>query len=46
MEQDLAFIRGLPKAELHLIESGHFALEDNAEAIGAHIGQFLSKEAR
>jgi pimeloyl-ACP methyl ester carboxylesterase len=41
-----AFLRDLPKAELHLLESGHFALEDNAEAIAAHIRRFFSKEAR
>jgi pimeloyl-ACP methyl ester carboxylesterase len=41
-----AFLRDLPKAELHLIDSGHFALEDNAVAIAGHIRRFLSKEVR
>jgi pimeloyl-ACP methyl ester carboxylesterase len=40
-----AFLRDLPKAELHLIDSGHFALEDNSGAIAGHILRFL-KETR
>jgi pimeloyl-ACP methyl ester carboxylesterase len=37
-----AYRRDLPKAELHLIDTGHFALEDSSEFIAEHIRQFLS----
>jgi pimeloyl-ACP methyl ester carboxylesterase len=30
----------LPQAELHILDTGHFALEDHAEAIADHIKQF------
>jgi pimeloyl-ACP methyl ester carboxylesterase len=35
-----AFLRDLPKAELHLLEAGHFALEELHEEIAAHINRF------
>ncbi|MFC5674903.1 alpha/beta fold hydrolase [Streptomyces incanus] len=38
-----AFQRDLPKAEIHLIESGHFALESHLETITQHIRDFLSR---
>ena len=41
-----AFSRDLPDAELHLLESGHFALEDRNEEIAAHIRRFLGVSAR
>jgi pimeloyl-ACP methyl ester carboxylesterase len=37
-----AFQRDIPQAELHLLDSGHFALEDHSEAIAAHILRFLA----
>ena len=37
-----AYQRDLPKAELHLIDTGHFALEDSSGFIAQHIRQFLS----
>ncbi|GAA3478236.1 alpha/beta fold hydrolase [Streptomyces yanii] len=37
-----AFQRDLPKAEIHLIESGHFALESHLETITQHIRDFLN----
>lgn len=37
-----AYQRDLPKAELRLIDTGHFALEEEHEAIGEYILQFLS----
>ena len=40
-----AYRRDLPNAELHLIESGHFALEDHADEIAARIRGFLPEKA-
>ena len=36
-----AFQRDLPKAELHLLDTGHFAIEDHGDAIAQHIRRFL-----
>jgi pimeloyl-ACP methyl ester carboxylesterase len=36
-----AYQKDLPKAELHLIDTGHFALEDSSEFIAARIREFL-----
>ena len=36
-----AYKRDLPNAELHLLDTGHFALEDESEAIANHIRRFL-----
>ncbi len=36
-----AFLADLPKAELHLLDTGHFALEEEGEAIAGHIRRFL-----
>ncbi|MGW2288999.1 alpha/beta fold hydrolase [Streptomyces phaeochromogenes] len=38
-----AFQRDLPDAEIHLVESGHFALESHLDVIADHIGDFLSR---
>ncbi|HEY6784763.1 MAG TPA: alpha/beta hydrolase, partial [Gemmatimonadales bacterium] len=38
-----AFRQDLPDAEVHLLESGHFALESHLEAITEHIRGFLSR---
>lgn len=38
-----AFLKDLPKAELHLLNTGHFALEDHADEIAALMISFLSK---
>jgi len=37
-----AFRRDLPKAELHLLDTGHFALEDHSEYIAEQMQRFLS----
>ena len=37
-----AYLRDLPKAELHLLPTGHTALEEEGEAIAEHIRHFLS----
>jgi pimeloyl-ACP methyl ester carboxylesterase len=36
-----AFQRDLPNAELHLLDTGHFALEEEREAIAHHIARFV-----
>jgi pimeloyl-ACP methyl ester carboxylesterase len=36
-----AYLRDLPKAELHLLDTGHFALEDDAEEIARLIREFF-----
>jgi pimeloyl-ACP methyl ester carboxylesterase len=38
-----AYKRDLPDAELHLLETGHFALETHAEAIAALMRDFLGR---
>lgn len=38
-----AYLRDNPQAELHLIDSGHFALEDRAEEIVPLIRDFLAR---
>jgi len=41
-----AFLRDLPNAELHLLDGGHFALEEYSEQIADHITRFLSSAER
>jgi pimeloyl-ACP methyl ester carboxylesterase len=36
-----AYQRDLPHAELHLLNTGHSALEEDGEAIAGHIRRFL-----
>ncbi|KOV74640.1 alpha/beta hydrolase [Streptomyces sp. AS58] len=38
-----AFRRDLPDAEVHLLESGHFALESHLDTIAGHIRDFLAR---
>ncbi|MGW2959415.1 alpha/beta fold hydrolase [Streptomyces sp. NPDC001220] len=38
-----AFAQDLPDAEIHLLDSGHFALESHLEAITEHIRDFLAR---
>ncbi len=38
-----AFLRDLPKAELHLVEGGHFLLEEHSELVADEIISFLAK---
>ena len=35
------YLRDLPKAELHLLDTGHFALEDKLDVMAPMIHQFL-----
>jgi len=39
------YLRDLPKAELHLIDTGHFALEDKHDQIAALINEFLTRKS-
>lgn len=41
-----AFLRDLPKAELHRLAAGHFAVEDHLEYIAANIKRFYDKSVR
>ncbi|MFD5572590.1 alpha/beta fold hydrolase [Streptomyces cadmiisoli] len=38
-----AFRKDLPDAEVHLLESGHFALESHLDTIAGHIRDFLAR---
>ena len=37
-----AYLRDIPKAELHLLDTGHFALEDSSEFIAQQIIKFFA----
>lgn len=39
-----AYLRDLPKAELHLLDTGHFALEDKGVEIGDLMKDFLDRK--
>lgn len=41
-----AYLRDLPKAELHLIDAGHFAVEEQPNVVAAHILQFLKARSK
>ncbi|HYH97054.1 alpha/beta hydrolase [Hyalangium sp.] len=36
-----AYLRDLPQAELHLLDAGHFAVEEQAVAIAQHVVRFM-----
>jgi len=38
------YLRDLPNAELHLLDTGHFALEDKGDEIAALMGDFLDRK--
>jgi pimeloyl-ACP methyl ester carboxylesterase len=40
-----AFARDLPNAEIHLLDTGHFALEEDGEQIAGLIRDFLARSA-
>jgi len=40
-----AYLRDLPNAELHLIDAGHFAVEENAVEMAKYITLFLEKRS-
>ena len=39
-----AYLRDLPEAELHMLDSGHFAVEDSLDEIVAHINRFYDEK--
>ena len=41
-----AFLRDQPDAELHLLDTGHFALEEDAETIGRLMVDFLGRNVK
>jgi len=41
-----AFQHDLPKAELHLLDGGHFALEEHSDVVAGHMKRFLSNGKR
>jgi pimeloyl-ACP methyl ester carboxylesterase len=43
-EGAIPYTRDLPNAELHLIDTGHFALETHGEEIASHIERFFSPQ--
>ncbi|SDF57514.1 MULTISPECIES: alpha/beta fold hydrolase [unclassified Duganella] len=40
------YLRDLPKAELHFVNTGHFALEEDSVAIANYIRPFLAKNVK
>jgi pimeloyl-ACP methyl ester carboxylesterase len=40
------YLRDLPKAELHFLDTGHFALEEDSVAIAGYIRPFLAKNVK
>lgn len=41
-----AYLRDLPKAELHRLNAGHFAVEDNAEYIAENMSRFYDENVK
>ena len=39
----LAFLKDLPEAELHLLDTGHFALEEDGDVVAGCILDFLRR---
>lgn len=46
VEGALSFKKDLPKAEVHLLDAGHFALETEAAQIAAYIREFLPRAVK
>ena len=44
-EGALAYKRDVPNAEIHLLDSGHYALEEDTPVIAEHISRFLKTAA-
>jgi len=40
------YLRDLPQAELHLLDTGHFALEEDGELIGKLMHDFLDRKVK
>jgi pimeloyl-ACP methyl ester carboxylesterase len=41
-----AYLRDLPNAEMHRLDSGHFAVEDSLEEIARNIGRFFDEKVK
>lgn len=41
-----AYLRDLPKAEMHRLNAGHFAVEDNADYIAANMKRFYDRNVK
>lgn len=41
-----AYLKDVPDAELNLLDTGHFALDDHLEQIAALVGNFIARHAR
>jgi pimeloyl-ACP methyl ester carboxylesterase len=39
-----AYLKDLPRAEMHRLDSGHFAVEDSLEEIAANIKRFYEDQ--
>lgn len=39
-----AFRRDVPSAEIHLLDSGHFALEEDLDMVVRHMKDFYARE--
>ena len=39
-----AYLADVPDAELHLLDTGHFALDDHLDAIAALVGDFVARD--
>lgn len=39
-----AYLKDLPKAEMHRLDSGHFAVEDHLDYISSNMRRFYSEE--
>ena len=40
------YLRDLPKAELHLLDTGHFALEEDGDEIARLMRDFLNRKVK
>jgi len=40
------YLRDLPEAEMHILDTGHFALEDRLDVMAPLIGDFLDRKVR
>ena len=45
-EGGVAYLKDLPHAEMHRLQSGHFAVEDSLEEIATGIHQFYTEKVK
>ena len=45
-EGALAYKRDVPTAEIHFLESGHYAIEEDVDAIAGHIRRFMDEKVK